>query len=150
LARDVCEAEIEVRRRIWLVVDGNIEAYKGVLADGKSKYMPHRFKYEVGKTYSNPTCDSSSGNNSFGLSAWNLREASKYCPFKVLIVRIDPKDIGTITAEGKIRCFKLTIVGVVDKEKVYFSLFHHVPYHDKNYLECLPPRHAEEARKLGL
>ena len=87
-----------------------ILAYKGVRKNNYSAFN-FQYRYEIGKTYtSNCDCNLLNG-NSFGLSAWTLNEARKYCDEKILLVKIYIEDIGAIVHDGnKIRCFKLTVV----------------------------------------
>ncbi len=98
--------------------DGSyIIAYKGVRSDGYSRFN-FQYKYEVGKTYEDFHCDCElNHDNSFGLGAWTLKEAIKYCNEKVLKVKIYIKDIGAIVCDGgKIRCWKLEVLEEVNYE----------------------------------
>jgi len=89
--------------------DNHIIAYKGIKSDRYSKYN-FQYKYEIGKSYTS-TCDCTSDENSFGLSAWTEEEAKKYCKELVIKVKINIKDIGRIVHEGgKLRCFRFEVI----------------------------------------
>jgi hypothetical protein len=93
------------------VVDNKyIIAYKGIRRDNYSKFN-FQYKYEVGKIYESH-CDCNINNeNSFGLSAWNLKNAKIYCDEKIIKVKIEISDVGAIVKyENKIRCFKFEVV----------------------------------------
>jgi len=92
-----------------------------VKLNGYSVYN-NQFKYEVGNTYEDFHCDcNSNDNNSFGLSAWDKKEALKYYDVgKLLKVKIDIEDIGCIVPyhNNKIRCWKLTVLKELKNEKI--------------------------------
>ena len=99
------------------VIDNNyILVYKSVRDDYKSVFFPNKYKYEIGKTYeSNCDCNIDE-DNSFGLSAWSEQGAlDYYSEGKLLLVKINIEDIGTITFYNKIRCFKLTILEEINE-----------------------------------
>ena len=94
------------------VIDNQyIIAYKSTKIDGSSVFN-FRYNYQVGKTYESH-CDCNIDNkNSFGLSAWTKEKALEYYNIgKLFKVKIDIEDIGCFVQEdGKIRCWKLTIL----------------------------------------
>ena len=99
---------------LYEIIDNKfIIAYKGIRSDNYSK-INFQYKYEVGKTYES-TCDCNINNeNSFGLSAWTLTEARKYCNEKIIKVKININDLGCIVHKGnKLRCRKFTVLGEV-------------------------------------
>jgi hypothetical protein len=50
--------------------------------------------------------------NSFGLSAWTLEEAKKYCNELVIKVKIHKDDLAALVHQGnKLRCQKFTVIG---------------------------------------
>lgn len=94
-----------------IINDQYIIAYKSVKSDYRSVAKPNFYLYEVGKTYTSHCNCNIDYDNSFGLSAWNKNKALDYHnKGKLLKVKIDIKDIGAITKENKIRCFKLTVL----------------------------------------
>lgn len=94
------------------VIDNKyIIAYKSVRYNYRSLAKPNFYLYEIGKTYTSH-CDCNINNeDSFGLSAWTKSKAlDYYCPGRLLKVKINIKDIGTIVQKDKIRCFKFEIL----------------------------------------
>ena len=87
-----------------------ILAHKGIRSDNYSKYN-FQYKYEIGQEYES-NCDCYlEVDNSFGLSAWTLKDAKNYCNEKIILVKIYLKDIGAIVHDGgKIRCFKFKVM----------------------------------------
>ena len=84
-------------------------AYKGIRSDRWSKFN-FQYKYEKGGVYES-WCDSSSDENSFGLSAWTEEKARDYCDELVVRVKIRYEDVGRVVHEGgKIRCFKFEVL----------------------------------------
>ena len=97
-----------------IIDDEYIIAYKSVREDMYSVFN-FQYLYEIGKVYESH-CDCNLGNeNSFGLSAWTKEKALEYHDKgKLLKVKIAIKDIGAIVHdEGKIRCFKLEVLGII-------------------------------------
>ena len=93
-----------------------IIAYKGIRSDNYSVFN-FQYKYEIGKTYESHCDCNINDKNSFGLSAWNLKNAKIYCNEKILKVKIAIKDIGAIVRkENKIRCFKFEVMEEVKGE----------------------------------
>jgi len=94
------------------VIDNQyIIAYKSTRIDGTSVFN-NQYQYKSGKTYESH-CDCNINNeNSFGLSAWTKEKALEYYSNgKLFKVKIDINDIGCFVQEdGKIRCWKLTIL----------------------------------------
>ena len=84
-------------------------AYKGIRRD---RYSNYNFQYEYlkGETYET-WCDCSSGENSFGFSAWTENMARAYCNELVVRVKVRYEDVGRVVHDGgKIRCFKMEIL----------------------------------------
>ena len=84
-------------------------AYKGIRSD---RYSKHNFQYRYmpGETYE-CFADTSSDENSFGLSVWTKEEAEKYCPELVVKVKIRYEDVARVVHNGgKIRCSRLTVM----------------------------------------
>ena len=104
------EQKISVIKKYYAIDnEGFIVAWKGIRSDRRSKFDP-RMKYEKGQIYE-AHCDCTSGENSFGLSAWTKEKASEYCDELVVRVKIHVSDIGRIVHDGgKIRCFKQTFL----------------------------------------
>ena len=94
----------------YILEDDYIIAYKGIRSDNYSVYS-FLYQYFVGETYTSQ-CDCSIDiENSFGLSAWTLKDAKRYCNQKIIKVKIHLNDLGCIVrGENKLRCFKFTVV----------------------------------------
>jgi len=89
-----------------------ILAYKTVRENYKSVH-DRRVEYQIGKTVQVQRCNCNmETENSFGLSAWDEKNAFEYYPFgRLLLVKIYIRDIGAIVHRGrKIRCYKQTVV----------------------------------------
>jgi len=107
------EEKLEYLKKIniyEIINDEYIIAYKSIRLDNYSVFN-FQYKYEVGNIYeSNCNCDLNN-NNSFGLSAWTKEKALEYYDEgKLLKIKINIEDIGAITKENKIRCFKLEVL----------------------------------------
>ena len=107
----------------YKIIDNKyIIAYKSVRSDNYSVYN-FQYKYEVGKTYESHCDCNLFTDNSFGLSAWNKKQALRYhSKGKLLKVKINIEDIGAIVHSGnKIRCFKFEVVKEVKSFKTLFK-----------------------------
>ena len=96
---------------LYEIIDNKyIIAYKGIRSDNYSKYN-FQYLYEIGKEYES-NCDCNVNDDfSFGLSAWTLESAKKYCDEKIIKVQIAIKDLGAIVHDGnKLRCFKFKVL----------------------------------------
>ena len=96
---------------LYEIIDNKyIIAYKGIRSDNYSKYN-FQYLYEIGKEYES-NCDCNVNDDfSFGLSAWTLENAKKYCDEKIIKVQIAIKDLGAIVHDGnKLRCFKFKVL----------------------------------------
>jgi len=96
----------EIKKCGLYELDGDsIIAYKGIRSDNYSAFN-FQYKYEIGGEYES-TCDCTSAENSFGLSAWTLEQARDYCDEKIIKVSIKISDLGRIVhSGGKLRCFR--------------------------------------------
>ena len=84
-------------------------AYKGIRRDRYSNFN-FQYQYLPGKTYESHA-DCSNDENSFGLSVWTEEEARKYCSQLVVKCKVYYKDVARMVHNnGKIRCFKITIL----------------------------------------
>ena len=84
-------------------------AYKGIRRDRYSNYN-FQYQYLPGESYESHA-DCSNNENSFGLSVWTEEEARKYCSQLVVKCKIYYKDVARMVHNnGKIRCFKITIL----------------------------------------
>ena len=84
-------------------------AYKGIRVDRYSKFN-FQYQYLKGHTYET-WCDCSSGENSYGFSAWTKEGARNYCNELIVRVKVRYEDVGRVVHNGgKIRCFKLEIL----------------------------------------
>jgi len=97
-----------------LIDDEYIIAYKSCRSDGYSCFN-FMYKYEVGRVYES-TCDCNDYRDSFGLSAWSLEGALRYCKERMMKVKINVEDIGIIIQnnDNKIRCYKLEVLEVIN------------------------------------
>ena len=84
-------------------------AYKGIRSD---RYSNFNFQYQYLKGHTYETwCDCSSGENSYGFSAWTKEGARNYCNELIVRVKVRYEDVGRVVHNGgKIRCFKLEIL----------------------------------------
>jgi len=96
------------------IVNNSIIAYKSCMSNGCSVF-DFQYKYETGLTYES-ACDCNSDHlSSLGLYSWTKKKALKYYNKGILFkVKIDLDDLGCITKEGKIRCFRLTVLEKVE------------------------------------
>ncbi|HUU86516.1 MAG TPA: hypothetical protein VMX17_02035, partial [Candidatus Glassbacteria bacterium] len=98
------------------VVDNQyIVAYKSTRIDGSSVFNC-QYTYKIGNTYESHCNCNIDNENSFGLSAWTKEEALEYYNRgKLFKVKIDINDIGCfVQDDGKIRCWKLTVLEEVE------------------------------------
>ena len=84
-------------------------AYKGIRRD---RYSNFNFQYQYLKGHTYETwCDCSSGENSYGFSAWTKGGARNYCNELIVRVKVRYEDVGRVVHNGgKIRCFKLEVL----------------------------------------
>ena len=85
-------------------------AFKGIRSD---RYSAFNFKYQyfVGGTYESHADFNINEDNSFGLSAWTLEKARKYCNQLIIKVKIHKSDLAALVHNGnKIRCTKFTVL----------------------------------------
>ena len=84
-------------------------AYKGIRSDRYSR-LNFQYRYMPNETYE-CFADTSSEENSFGLSAWTKERAEEYCSALVVKVKIYYKDVARVVHNGgKIRCSRLTVM----------------------------------------
>lgn len=84
-------------------------AYKGIRSDRYSRFN-FQYRYLPGKTYE---CfsDYSDKQNSFGLSAWTVADAEKYCSELIIKVKIYYRNVTAVVhGGGKIRCKRMTVM----------------------------------------
>jgi CBS-domain-containing membrane protein len=97
-------------------IDGDyVYAYKGIRSD---RYSKHNFQYQyhVGKTYTCHADHNPENENSFGLSAWTLDEARRYCDELIVLVKIHKDDLAALVHDSnKIRCSKFTIIEDIER-----------------------------------
>ena len=105
---------IKKNTKYKVVDDEYIIAYKSIRNDGYSVFN-FQYKYEVGGIYTSQCDCRTNHENSFGLSAWNKKQAKRYHgDGRLMKVRINIEDIGAIVHDnGKIRCFKLEVLNEV-------------------------------------
>ncbi|MEG1141780.1 MAG: hypothetical protein RSE41_04955 [Clostridia bacterium] len=95
--------------KLYECYDSYFIAYKGIRSDRYSRYNLH-YQYLKGGIYE-AHADHTDAENSFGLSVWTEREATKYCNELVVRCKIYYKDVARIMENnGKIRCTKIEIL----------------------------------------
>jgi len=98
-----------IESKMYECHDDYFIAYKGIRSDRYSKYN-FQFQYLKEETYE-CHADHSSNENSFGLSVWTKKEATRYCNELVVKCKIYYKDVARIVHNnGKIRCSKINIL----------------------------------------
>ena len=107
----------EVRKtKLYKIYKDYFIAFKGIRSDWFSNFN-FQYKYEIGKVFESHA-DFSNYENSFGLSAWTLKEARDYCDEKIIKVKIFYKDVAHVVHEGgKIRCTKFEVLEEVENDK---------------------------------
>ena len=87
-----------------------ILAFKGIRSDRYSAFN-FQYQYFVGETYESHADFNIDIENSFGLSAWTLEGAQKYCNELIIKVKIHKNDLAALVHNGnKIRCTKFTVL----------------------------------------
>jgi hypothetical protein len=101
----------EISKSKLYEIEGDfVIAYKGIRKDRYSKYN-FQYQYLVGETYECHADFNVLEENSFGLSAWTLEEAKKYCNELVIKVKIHKDDLAALVhSGGKIRCQKFQVL----------------------------------------
>lgn len=96
---------------LYEIIDDNyIIAYKGIRSDNYSKFN-FQYQYLVGNTYESHCNANIDKEISFGLSAWTLEEAKRYCDEKIIKVKIHINDIkALVNNSNKIRCSKFKVI----------------------------------------
>ena len=85
-------------------------AFKGIRSDRFSAFN-FQYQYFVGETYESHADFNINDENSFGLSAWTLEQARKYCNELIIKVKIHKNDLAALVHDGdKIRCVKFTVL----------------------------------------
>lgn len=93
-----------------IVDDDYVIAYKGIRSDNYSKFN-FQYQYLVGNTYESHCNANIDKEISFGLSAWTLEEAKRYCDEKIIKVKIHINDIkALVNNSNKIRCSKFKVI----------------------------------------
>jgi hypothetical protein len=105
------EKKIKAIKKAGFKIKNNIiHAWKSIREDRYSQYN-FIIKYSKGKLVRDKNCDCNSNDSiSFGLSAWNKKNANKISKEDggvTIPVRIGIDDFGCVTGDGKIRCFAL-------------------------------------------
>lgn len=92
------------------VTEDYIIAYKGVKKDNSST-ISDRIKYFPNITYTSPCDDDMFNENSFGLSAWDYKNAKIYCSEKILKVKIYFNHLRYINIQdSKLRATTFTVL----------------------------------------
>lgn len=98
-----------IETKLYECYDDYFIAYKGIRRDRYSNYNS-QYKYEKGGAYES-WADTSSEENSFGLSVWTEEDARNYCNQLIIRVKVRYEDVARVTHYGgKIRCFRLEVL----------------------------------------
>ena len=102
--------EIILKCGLYQIEEDCVIAYKGIKKNWESQYK-RGFFYELGGTYHSNADHNLNEENSFGLSAWTLEEAKKYCSERIVKVKIPIAAIAAMVHNnGKIRATSLTVI----------------------------------------
>jgi hypothetical protein len=98
-------------------VEGDyVIAYKGIRSDNYSAYN-FQYQYFVGNTYYSNANHNLDNQNSFGLSAWTLEQAKKYCNEKIIKVKIPINAIAALVHDNyKIRTTEFEVIEEIPNE----------------------------------
>ena len=102
--------EIILKCGLYQIEEDCVIAYKGIKKNWESRYK-RGFFYELGGTYHSNADHNLNEEDSFGLSAWTLEGAKKYCSERIVKVKIPIAAIAAMVHNnGKIRATSLTVV----------------------------------------
>ena len=95
---------------LYTIEGDYVIAFKGIRSDRYSAFN-FQYQYFVGETYESNANFNIEEENSFGLSAWTLKEAREYCNQLIIKVKIHKNDLAALVHnENKIRCTKFTVL----------------------------------------